>query len=384
MSGRRTADEGGAQGTWWWPPNHREVRRRSRMLSLRCRARWLPAAIVLVTMFGCAASAAVASSLRQLAPSTVAFSSDGTRYAAWQVRSGDPIVVFDTLTGHRGRLTVPAGCELERQGDGEPTPVAAAGHFLLDCYQQHQSEQTGVLNVRTGTSILIPQGPSGHFWHRAGARYVEGSAADETCPRTRIPKTLGEVCVGLYDIVTGAILDRAAWQVPDLDRAGAPPICRALRSSVLAEREVGLSRLWSYANSVFAHADVLSTDVHIDRCRGRSIVLHGRGSSRDIDVRGRVLTWDTGHDATDHEAQEDLSHETLTSYRLTTGQRRRWALPSLSLLQGGFLGSESGVFGYSTHTANTVFWIASRTIGYANEGRTSFVETSSVYAARVR
>jgi hypothetical protein len=157
-----------------------------------------------------------------------------------------------------------------------------------------------------------------------------------------------------------------------------------LRHGVLAERGGGLPGLWSYSGGIFVHSDVVSTGVHIERCHGRSIVLHGRGEVKSFDVRGGLLTWDTGHDATDHEAQEDVSHGTLTSYRFAIRKRRTWALPSLSLLQGGFLGSESGVFGYSTHTANTVFWIASRTLGYGNEGKTSFVATSSVYAAPVR
>jgi hypothetical protein len=41
------------------------------------------------------------------------------------------------------------------------------------------------------------------------------------------------------------------------------------------------------------------------------------------------------------------------------------------------------VFGYSAHTANTVFWIASSTLGYSNEGKTTFVETSSIFAAQL-
>jgi hypothetical protein len=336
-----------------------------------------------MAMLGCAASSAFASTLHRLAPSMIAFSSDGVRYAAWQVREGDPIVVFDTLTGHRGKLTAPAGCELQNQG-GEPEPAAGAGRFLLNCYRQHESEREGVLNVRTGATNLLPEGPSGSTWLRTGQRYAEGSAADQTCHRTKRRKGPGERCVGLYDLVTGAVIDRAAWQVPDLDRAGAPPICRVLRHGVLAERGGGLSRLWSYSDGVFVHADVLSTEVHIERCHGRSIVFHGHGEVKNFDVRGGLLTWDTGWDAVNNPPEVDTSRGTLTSYRLTTGQHRTWVLPSLSLLQGGFLGSESGVFGYSTHTANTVFWIASRTLGYGNEGKTSFVATSSVYSASVR
>lgn len=340
--------------------------------------------VVLATVsFAPMPQSSLASPLRQLAPSVISFSSDGTRYAAWQVREDASIVVFDTLTGHRGTLPLPAGCELERQGDGDPVPVAGAGRFLLNCSLQHHGEQKAVLNARTGEVDMVPEGPSGFSWDRAGARYLEGWAADQTCQRTKRRKGPGEICVGLYDLVTGAIIDRAAWQVPDLDRVGAPPMCRALRHEVLAEteRDAGLPRLWSYANGVFVHAEVLSTTVHVERCRGPAMVLRGRGEVKNFDVRGGLLTWDTGSDNAANEPEGGPSYGTLTSYRLASGKRRRWVLPSLSL-GGSVLGRPSGVFGYSTHTANTVFWIASRTIGA--EEKSTFVVTSSVYASRVR
>jgi hypothetical protein len=44
---------------------------------------------------------------------------------------------------------------------------------------------------------------------------------------------------------------------------------------------------------------------------------------------------------------------------------------------GGSIPLERGVFGYSTHTANTVFWVATRTI----DGES--VDTSSVYTAKL-
>jgi len=43
-----------------------------------------------------------------------------------------------------------------------------------------------------------------------------------------------------------------------------------------------------------------------------------------------------------------------------------------------------GVYGYSTHTANTVFWIATRTVRAAEVTSALIVETSSVYAAPVK
>jgi hypothetical protein len=58
----------------------------------------LAALAVGLIMLSAGASPAVASSLRRLASGTVAFSSDGTRFVAWQNRGDEQIVVFDTLT----------------------------------------------------------------------------------------------------------------------------------------------------------------------------------------------------------------------------------------------------------------------------------------------
>jgi hypothetical protein len=62
--------------------------------------RWLRTLIIFAAMVGALSPPALASGVRQLARSTIAFSSDGVRYAAWQVRAGGPIVVLDTRTGH--------------------------------------------------------------------------------------------------------------------------------------------------------------------------------------------------------------------------------------------------------------------------------------------
>jgi hypothetical protein len=207
-------------------------------------------------------------------------------------------------------------------------------------------------------------------------------ADEHTCPRRRTPRGPGEVCIALYQIATGTMSDRPAWQVPDLDRLGAPPVCRALRPKLLADKESGLSKLFSYADGLLAHPAHRAGSVQIDRCNGGPIVLRGRGEPRNFDIRAGVLTWDTAHHATDFESQDDVRHGTLSSYRIANGVRRSWPLPSLTL-KGALPGVEPGVFGGSTHTANTVFWIASRTLGFSNEGKTTFVETSSVFAAQL-
>jgi hypothetical protein len=87
--------------------------------------------------------------------------------------------------------------------------------------------------------------------------------------------------------------------------------------------------------------------------------------------------------------EQSNAHGTLSSYRLSTGRRQTWKLPRLPLvgapnIDGSGPEVESpGVYGYSTHTANTVFWIATRTVRGAALTSALIVETSSVYAASV-
>ncbi len=53
-----------------------------------------------------------------------------------------------------------------------------------------------------------------------------------------------------------------------------------------------------------------------------------------------------------------------------------WTLPRLPLAEAHPV---TGVLGYSTHTANTVFWVAARTLN----GKLPEVETSAVYALKI-
>jgi hypothetical protein len=333
-------------------------------------------------MCGAISTPALGSPWRQIAPTAVAFSSDGSQYVAWQARVGSQIEVLDTRTGHRSSIAPPAECRLEAQAGEQPEPTASGGYFLLDCSGANGPERKSILNVKTGTSAALPQAATSFGWHLVQGRYIEGMADEHTCKRQRTPRGPGEVCVALYDLAKGVVSDRPAWQVPDLNRLGAPPVCPALRSKLLADKESGLPKLFSYADGLLAHPAHRADSVQIDRCKGRPIVLAGRGQPRNFDVRAGVLTWDTAHHATDFEPQEDARHGTLTSYRISNGARRSWSLPDLRLT-GALPGADRGVFGYSTHTTNTVFWVASCTLGYSNEGKSSFVETSSLLAASV-
>jgi hypothetical protein len=349
--------------------------------------------LAVVTVMLClGVSRADASPLRRLAASTTSFASDGERYAAWQIHVGAPIVVLDTLTGRRQIIPAPAGCELmSHQGEeGEPSPTAADGRFLLDCDAATQSQE--VLDVRTGDSVMLPSFtlPNGVLyygqWQRFGALYAEGTAVPERCshsPREHEP------CIALFDLATGAVSYRPPAQVLNLDRPGAPQICSGLRRGALAAKKADTN--FAYGSGVFVHLTRDRRNVQFDRCSGHSTVLPGpagsmksgrrtEGEPSNFELGGGLLTWDTGHGAVNFEPNEETAFRgTLSSYQLSSGRLRTWKLPRMSNNRGQ--DDESpGVYGYSAHTANTVFWIATRMLVGVGEGSVA-VGTSSIYAA---
>lgn len=331
--------------------------------------------VALAIVLASAPSRAFASKLHELAPSARSFESDGTRYAAWQPRKGAPIVVLDTRTGDR-RLVPAAGCELVDQGQrGFLDPLASAGRFQLFC----KDGASQLLDARTGTTIMLPTA-SGE-WNTVGARYVEGVAPMGTaCNQSERELTRGELCEALYDIATGAVSFYPASHVLDLNRPGAPPVCQALIYKLARKRASGPAAAFTYSDGLLVQDTQRGGEVRIDRCHGRAILLHGRGVPGNFDVRGGLLTWDTGHDI-GSVGEEDVSRGMLTGYRLRGGQRRTWKLPDLRLHLGP-LESPVGVFGYSTHTATTVLWIAARSTAPTEKG--FIVATWAVYAASFR
>jgi hypothetical protein len=189
----------------------------------------------------------------------------------------------------------------------------------------------------------------------------------------------------------------------DLDRGGAPQerVCRTLRHAMLTSLKYGLlGEQLAYQNGVFAHPAANLHNIRIEHCNGRSTLLRGPSEPaaepggvhpsepRSFDLSDGLLTWDTGHNSGGAEMNEQSNaHGTLSSYRPSTGRRQTWKLPPLALLgapniDGSGPEVESpGVYGYSAHTANTVFWIATRTVRGAALTSGLIVETSSVYAA---
>jgi hypothetical protein len=366
---------------------------------------WLVTLALVLVMLGAVASRAQASHLRQLARSTTSFASDGERYAAWQLHAGAPIVVLDTLTGSRDTIA-PAGCELMRDQDeyGEPSTTAADGRFLLDCETPAHVQSQEVLDLGTpGTFVMLPNGAGfarSRPWTALGTRYVQGTAAPEECSHGAGEH---EPCIALFDLATGAVNYRPPSQVLNLDLPGAPQICPALRASLRAQLRQVLPEQFAFQNGVFARPTANGHNIRIERCNGRSTLLRGPSEPapqpggvrpsepRSFDLGSGLLTWDTAHNANGAEMNEQSNARgTLSSYRLSTGRRQTWTLPPLALIgapdiDGSGPEVESpGVYGYSTHTANTVFWIATRTVKAAGVTSALTVETSSVYAASVK
>jgi hypothetical protein len=321
--------------------------------------RWLATLALVLIMLGAVTSRADASPLRQLAGSTTSFATDGVRYAAWQVNPAAPIVVLDTLNGSRRKFKMP-GCALDSGEGGYAT--AAAGRFLLNCPDEASIQ--ALLDVRTGKTVLLPKDGESSGWYRVGTRYVMG-----------VNK--------IYDIATGATasLKRPA----DLDAHGASlnAFCPAVRRLVVHNPWQGFGERYAAEGDLFVQVSGTHGNIQINRCHGRPTILTGHGGTtfglgepEDFNIRGGLLSWDTGSTAADYTGPEGPFRGSLYAYELGSQRRCRWLLPRLKVT-----GSAKGTFGYSAHTANMVFWIATRTLA---DGEVLSVETSSVYAASLK
>lgn len=259
------------------------------------------------------------------------------------------------------------GCRLHNEAEsGEPIISAAAGRFLLECGEG--AAQT-LLDVRTGRSVLLPKKTNGTSdWYRVGTRYVMGVNV-------------------LYDIATGA--SRPLKRVADLDAPGASTngICPAVRRLVVHNPWDGLHRGFAFQGELFAQGSGKRGEVQLDRCHGRPTILRARGTDggfgngepEDFDLRGGLLSWDTGSEAAGYIPPEPKFRGGLYAYALATRRRHKWLLPRLPVTVAGE--TVKGTYGYSTHTANMVFWIATQTLSCY---KLCDVETSAVYAASLK
>jgi hypothetical protein len=313
---------------------------------------------------------------QRLAASTVRFSSDGTRYVAWQVSTAAPITVLNTETSQRRevagcRLSEPVGLYLR----GRP---AGHGWFIIEC-----AGAKYLLDARTGAIKRLPDvgvGLSGPEWGAVGARYVEGEGNPTYCRQDRAEKLNHEPCISLYEIATGAVRYRPQSQPADLDRPGAPLVCPPLRKRAAGAIITGSAE---YSGELLAEPGAV---LRISRCHGHPIVIgdaHAGEPHRNLDIDGGLVSWDSGHEAP--ECQEECSaavrHGSVSAYSLATGRRLTLTPPASRIC--GFYSPPCvvGIFGGSAHTRNMLFWIATATV--AGDVFGLHVATSTVYAAKL-
>jgi hypothetical protein len=364
----------------------------------------LLAAFLLMGSTGVAAVPA----LRRIATSTASFASDGSRYAAWEVRGRAGIYLLDTRSGRTSK--VPTSCSLD---SGAP---AAGGRFLAWCGDSEQK----LLDARTDAFLALPKPPPheygsyGPIWTGVGVLYLVGLAGSNgQCVKTK----RHESCTALYDIATGTMSEVAESQMPDPDLPGAPSLCRALRRKAYLRTKFEflegsgplgpLGGGFSFRSGLFAHLEQIGEapvrHIRIARCHGSPTVVqvrlepHERNSEAhpyNVEIGGGFLTWDTGNQSSSFDQEEEyglratggLSRGTLSAYNLSTHRLLRWKLPSLRLDLSG-LGRKRlpvGVFGYSAHAGNMGFWIAARRLSCENiKGECGETDSSDIYATRL-
>jgi hypothetical protein len=342
------------------------------------RCRWLHAVIATfllcaVAVIGC--SAAHASSFHRVDGNAEEFVTDGTRYAVWQYHPSYPLIVYDTLTGHRGEIE--DGCQLPQSGGG-----ASNGRFLVSC-----GGRTSLLDIKSRRLTPLPDLGG---WGAVGSRYVAtGYGEGLRCRGMR----QHEGCLALYDIATRAVSEVPERRLPDLDRPGAPPVCTALRKPVLAETREVFSN--GYSEGVLAQVIERRREgprnwLLISRCHGRPTLLHTRSEPKSLALSEGLLTWDNGHseDGLQQEEEEkaglDIKRGAITTYSLSTGRRRDFPLPVLPINRNGGEPTEPdafGVYGYSARTKNMLFWIADRSLSCGKGGCQA--ETHYIYAERL-
>lgn len=329
------------------------------------------ASLIAAAALGLAATSALATPLRPVASSIVALSSDGVRYAAYETRAGAPLVVLDTSSGRRTSVPMPAGCLLVNGYEGGLFATSAEGQALITC---SGGREEALLDERSGAVRSLPGTETAWGW--LGTRYVRGNEKGENTV--------------VFDLATGSVKRIGNFEYVDLDEPEAPgpsSACPALRPLLTRQSRamvVGGGVAAAYEDGVFAGPLGNHGNVQIARCSGARTVLRGQrvrgvrqGGPRDFDVRGGVLSWDTGvapEEVDEEEIRPRGFAPRVEAVSLASGRRRSWKLPRR------YVERTTGAFGYSTHTSNTVFWVATRTAGSAGEAG-PMVETYSLFSA---
>jgi hypothetical protein len=310
------------------------------------------------------------------------FASDSERYVAWQVQKDSPVVVLDTQSGERREI---AGCGLTDPDEQINVRGKPAGHGLFIVYCAEGAElldaQTGVLRALPGGKYLGP------LWARVGARYLEGEANHEGetstghCLQDAAEQRERKPCIAFYDIATGAVSYRPQSQPGNLNRPGAPLVCPALRKKVIGDTILNPG---DYDGELFGEPD---NPLRISRCHGRPIIIpdaHLGEPHLSLDIHGGLASWDSGHNARQCAAEECsaavVEQGSVSAYSFVTG--RRWTLkPPADRPDLGYDSHLRGIFGYSAHTRNMLFWIATTSV--ESTVLNSYIRTSAVYAAKL-
>jgi hypothetical protein len=343
----------------------------------------LASGLVLAALLLGVPSPAGASPLRRLARSVTSFATDGVRYAAWQHTPVSPIVILETDTGTRRMVRAP-GCVLdaeEPQRD-ENEPIDGDGWFLLSCLEQ----------PRNGCFIAI-------YKHLLNCGEKLG---EETAEETESRQTVSRV----LNVRTGTVESSLAEAKLELPGASLEHVCSALRDKVFEARKEADEGEVAWSETALVHPTRNRRNVRLERCHDHPLILPGpseptryiklRGPEGHLtterlepsepnyfDLRDGVLSWSTGHDArSDNPYKEAIEYGTLTAYRLSSGRLQTWRLPRL-VAYGAPEEGIPGVFGYSAHTLNTVFWLAAKELT-GGEAGACCVETSYLYAAPLR
>jgi hypothetical protein len=325
----------------------------------------------------CPAAGARSGSFRRLAPDVTAFASDGARYVAWTLHQGSGITVLDTRTRKLSSIALPTGCSLEGERLARFGWPAGAGRFLVSCRDRRRL----LVNAATREATTLPLSAGGHEspWERVGKRYIEAYTDAAACQHPARENTRGG-CIALYDTATKGVSYRPRSLAPDLDTPDARPICSQLRGKVVAKSEFPVSE-FAYSDGFLVEAAGHGGNIRLKRCRGTIRVLGGSGEPENLDPRGSIVTWDTGHPGEAHE-EHARQRARLFSFGRRTHRRHSWQLPKLALYGEGAGLPTTGAFGYSTHTRYMVFWIAAR---FCREGTARCqTEGYSVYSAIVR
>jgi hypothetical protein len=178
-----------------------------------------------------------------------------------------------------------------------------------------------------------------------------------------------EGCTAIFDLATGTERLVAGQDAPEVDQRGAPPVCRALRRTVHDLRSGSLQAEGGYAKGLLVrwlkHGEDPVTELQIDRCDGQRTIIRSPGEPVDIEVGGRLVSWDTGHGtsgmsargeyASGEEERYEHSRGELITYSPGSHRRETWSLPRRPL-RLAYEPTPVGVWGYSAHTGSDVFW----------------------------